>query len=143
MSSVPAATIVHVEDETVDQMLLVHSMKKLGLSYRVEAANDGEEALALLRDPVRFEELSPVVVLLDLNMPRLDGIGFLRAVRDDPALKKTVVFVVTTSSRQEDLDAVYDLGAAGYVVKDPAGFLGLAGLLDHFVRTVSLPTVAA
>jgi CheY-like chemotaxis protein len=80
-------------------------------------------------------------MLVDLSMPRMNGIELLTALRADPTLHKTVVFVLTTSYRDEDLDAAYGLNVAGYIVKEKAGedFLRLFNLVDSYWRIVELP----
>ena len=76
-------------------------------------------------------------------MPRMDGIEFLRHIREQPGLKRTIAFVLTTSSRDEDIIAAYDLNVAGYVLKDNAGkdFLNLIELLDCYWRVVRFPKI--
>jgi CheY-like chemotaxis protein len=83
----------------------------------------------------------PFIVLLDLNMPRMDGIEFLKEVRKDEELKKSIVFIMTTSNADEDKVAAYNLGAAGYILKsNPANaFLEATALLDTYWRVVEFP----
>lgn len=134
--------VLHVEDEELDQLLLARTLKGIGQMHHLDSVNDGEEALTYLRGMTASSKPArPVVVLLDLNLPRMDGLRFLRELREDPSLKRTVVFVITTSSRREDLEAAYALGVSGYVVKSEAGagFGDLVELIDRFLATVSLP----
>jgi DNA-binding NarL/FixJ family response regulator len=74
-------------------------------------------------------------------MPRMNGIKLVKALRDDDELKRSVVFVLTTSKSQEDEMAAYDLNVAGYIVKETAGhdFLSLVSLMDCYWRIVELP----
>ena len=105
-------------------------------------ASDGIEALALLRGtPERPALGRPILVLLDLNMPRMNGVEFLRELRADEALRDTVVFVLTTSKSDEDRVASYNFNVAGYIVKNDvgAGFINLVNLLDHYWRVVEFP----
>jgi DNA-binding NarL/FixJ family response regulator len=85
----------------------------------------------------------PFMMLVDINMPRMDGIEFLRHIREQPRLKRAIAFVLTTSSRDEDVIAAYDLNVAGYVLKDNAGkdFLNLIELLDCYWRVVRFPKI--
>jgi CheY-like chemotaxis protein len=78
---------------------------------------------------------------LDLNLPRLNGVELLREIRSDPELHDSIVFVLTTSKRDEDRMASYDLNVAGYVVKSDvgSGFIRLIELLDHYWRIVEFP----
>ncbi|EAR52373.1 response regulator [Oceanicola granulosus HTCC2516] len=101
---------------------------------------DGVEALSLLRGesgraPPRY------VLLVDLNMPRMNGIEFLAELRSDPRLKRAVVFVITTSDDVRDLMAAYGEQVAGYILKQRAGpnFDSLVATLDHYRRIVRLP----
>jgi DNA-binding NarL/FixJ family response regulator len=86
----------------------------------------------------------PHLVLLDINMPRMNGIEFLQALREDADLHDTVVFVLTTSKSDEDKVAAYQANPAGYVLKSDvgAGFVGLVTLLDHYWRIVEFPPKA-
>src|SRR6476646_3643956 len=93
-------TILLVEDDELDVISVQRTLKKFYTSYSVYVAHNGKEALALLKredEPVR-----PDVVLLDLNMPRMNGIEFLKIIREDPDLKDLQVFVMTTSSETSD-----------------------------------------
>lgn len=83
----------------------------------------------------------PFVVLLDLNMPRMTGIEFLREVRMDPKLRSTIVFVLTTSNDEQDRRASYDLNVAGYLVKDDVGpdYARVLELLERYSNTVTFP----
>jgi CheY-like chemotaxis protein len=83
----------------------------------------------------------PLLVLLDLNMPRMNGLEFLRELRLDPALKGTVVFILTTSGAEADRARAYDENVAGYMVKSAVGpqFSGLARFLTEYRSTVLFP----
>jgi CheY-like chemotaxis protein len=103
---------------------------------------DGMEALEMLRGTNGRTKLpSPCVMLVDLNMPRINGIQFIQALRTDKALHRSVVFVLTTSKRDEDKLAAYDLNVAGYIVKATAGadFMNLVNLVECYWRIVELP----
>ena len=80
-------------------------------------------------------------MLLDLDMPRMSGHEFLREVRNDPSLSKTVIFVLTTSAAETDKLSAYDKNIAGYIVKSDAEqtFLNVLGMLEHYCKVVELP----
>ena len=84
---------------------------------------------------------SPYVLLVDLNMPRMNGIQLIEALRRDKNLHQTIVFVLTTSKSDEDKLAAYNLNVAGYIVKETAGhdFLNLVSLMNFFWRVVEIP----
>jgi len=83
----------------------------------------------------------PYLLLVDLNMPRMNGIQLVQAIRKDKDLRHSIVFMLTTSKRDEDKIAAYDFNVAGYIVKEKAGddFLKLASLVDSYWRIVELP----
>jgi CheY-like chemotaxis protein len=106
--------ILLVDDDCVDAMVVKRVLKDLGITDELVWAVDGEEALAYLRNP---EDGTPYVILLDLNMPRMNGIEFLEVLRANKALKDIRVAVVTTSSEAKDMARSSELGAASYIVK--------------------------
>jgi CheY-like chemotaxis protein len=133
--------VLHVEDDDICRMVLNRSFKKSKVPHPIIGAHDGIEALDMLRGTngqVRFPR--PFVILLDLNMPRMGGIEFLMELRQDEVLKKSIVFVLTTSNADEDKVEAYNLGVAGYILKSPANaFLETAALLDTYWRVVEFP----
>ena len=134
--------ILLVEDNLIDQEAIQRAFKRHRIANPIHVAADGIEALALLRGTDGKTKLPrPYLVLLDLNMPRLNGVEMLREIRSDPELHDSIVFVLTTSKRDEDRMASYDLNIAGYVVKSDvgAGFIRLIELLDHYWRIVEFP----
>ncbi len=132
--------ILLVEDDEVDVQGLTRAFKKLKVANPITVARDGIEALELLRSD-RAKDLHPYLIILDLNMPRMNGIEFLTEIRSDPELKKSIVFVLTTSKADEDKTEAYRLNVAGYIVKaDPArSFLDAVQMLDHYWRVVEFP----
>ncbi|MGE0785704.1 MAG: response regulator [Sandaracinaceae bacterium] len=136
--------VVLVEDNEVDREGVRRAFRHHRIANPILTARDGVEALALLRGGGEAAVRRPYVVLLDLNMPRMDGFELLRAIRSDPALHDSVVFVLTTSKADEDMMAAYDLNVAGYICKSDvgAGFVRLVELLDHYWRVVELPREA-
>lgn len=132
-------TILLVDDDDVDAMGVIRALKKLRISNPVVRARDGVEALELLRHPTAIER--PYIVLLDINMPRMNGLEMLAQLRRDPVLVRAVVFVLTTSAEEEDKLGAYEKNVAGYIVKNHIddGFLRAMALLDHYWRIVELP----
>ena len=136
------AHLLHVEDDDLCLMGLERAFKAAKIANPIHFALDGIEALEMLRGTNGRARLPrPFIVLLDLNMPRMDGIEFLKEVRKDEELKKSIVFIMTTSNADEDKVAAYNLGVAGYILKsNPANaFMEAAALLDTYWRVVELP----
>jgi CheY-like chemotaxis protein len=135
-------TFLLVEDDEVDVMHLQRSFKKLKIANPMVIANDGIEALEILRgENGQTQPGQPYIILLDLNMPRMSGLEFLEEIRNDPALKHSVIFVLTTSNDDQDKTKAYDNHVAGYIVKSEAGtsFLEALEMLDRYWRVVELP----
>jgi len=136
------AQLLHVDDDDICIMGLARAFKKAKIANPITFAYDGIEALDMLRGTngrKRFPR--PYLILLDLNMPRMDGIEFLKQMRQDEDLKKGVVFIMTTSDADEDKVKAYNLGVAGYILKtNPANaFLEATALLDTYWRVVEFP----
>jgi CheY-like chemotaxis protein len=136
------AHLLHVEDDDLCIMGLARAFKKAAIPNPVRYARDGLVALEMLRGVNGRERMPrPFLILLDLSMPRMDGIAFLEELRGDEALKRSMVFVMTTSDAMEDKIKAYNLGIAGYLLKtDPANaFVEAAALLRTYWRVVELP----
>jgi len=134
--------ILLVEDDEVDQMAMRRAFEKLKIKNRLTIAEDGLQALECLRKKNDDGKIKrPYLVILDLNMPRMNGHEFLKELRSDANLKDSVVFVLTTSSDEQDMIKSYNLNVAGYIVKgDLAGsFLNAVNMIEHFWRIVELP----
>jgi len=135
-------SILLVEDDTVDQLAITRAFKKEKIANTVLLARDGVEALERLRGEGALPAVpKPYIVLLDWNMPRMNGLEFLRALRADPAHRDAIVFVLTTSKADEDRLAAYGEHVAGYVLKENVGntFLDLVHFVEHYWRIVELP----
>ncbi|TAL31952.1 MAG: response regulator [Alphaproteobacteria bacterium] len=132
-------SVLLVEDNMVDVMGIQRAFGQAKLNNRIVVASDGREALEKMRDGKSIAR--PYMVLLDLNMPRMNGIEFLKEVRRDPVLRSTVVFVLTTSAASEDKSKAYDQNVAGYIVKGKAegSFINTAELFDYYTKVVDLP----
>jgi CheY-like chemotaxis protein len=134
--------LLHVEDDTLCLIGLNRAFKAAKIANPVSFAHDGIEALEMLRGTHGRPRLPrPYLILLDLNMPRMDGIELLHELRKDEELKKSIVFIMTTSSADEDKVKAYNLGVAGYILKtNPANaFLEATALLDSYWRVVEFP----
>lgn len=128
--------ILLVEDDEVDVMTVRRAFEAQGLAGPQHVARDGQEALDMLRGADGIPALDPFprIVLLDLNLPRMGGLEFLRAIRADPRLRSLSVFVLTSSDLESDRDEAWDLNVAGYVVKpvDFEAFVEMVGTLKAF-----------
>ena len=132
-----------VDDDDVSIMKVKRSIAKANFSNPVLTAQDGVEALEVLRGDEDKDRLSPpYIVTLDINMPRMDGHEFLREIRDDPSLKNVVVFILTTSDNQFDIDSAYDRNVAGYLVKEGAedSLQEKIAMIERFSSLVVLPS---
>ena len=106
--------VLLVEDDTIDAMTVRRAFRDLKVTNPLEHAVNGEEALAYLNDEANDR---PCLILLDLNMPKMNGIEFLTVAKADPALKKIPVVVLTTSSEERDVVESFRLSVAGYIIK--------------------------
>lgn len=110
--------ILLVDDDEVDVMNVQRAFKKNNISNPLYIASNGLEALDLLRGQGAQQIPGPRrLVLLDLNMPKMNGLEFLRAIREDPALRSLTVVVLTTSDDERDRIEAYNLNVAGYILK--------------------------
>ncbi|MFT4925422.1 MAG: CheY-like chemotaxis protein [Phenylobacterium sp.] len=133
--------ILVVEDDDIDAKGIERAMNKLKIANKLHRAKDGIEALAMLRDGSSNRLNKPYIILLDINMPRMNGLEFLAEVRADEALQDAVVFILTTSKAEEDRIAAFGLHVAGYMVKSKMeqGFLTALNLIEHYWRIVEMP----
>jgi len=120
MTNIEEKTILLVEDNGDDEALMLRALKKNGIANEIIVARDGAEALEYLlgtgNDPENKIEL-PELILLDLKLPKIDGLEVLRRLRADERTQYVPVVVLTTSSEQRDIVDSYDLGANSYVTK--------------------------
>lgn len=134
--------ILLVEDDEIDAEAIMRGFRAQRIANPFTVVSDGMEALAALRGENGSPPIPrPFLILLDINMPRMNGIEFLNALREDPQLRKSIVFVLTTSDRDEDIVAAYDKHIAGYLLKSHAGrdFVNLITMLDSYWRIVQFP----
>lgn len=119
--------ILLVEDDEIDTEAMRRALKRANLTGKLRCARDGLEAIHILRGQEGHEKMAvPCVILLDINMPRMNGFQFLQELRGSEDHNKNIVFVVTTSDREEDKVKAYSLQAAGYFLKEN---------LNQFVET--------
>jgi len=133
--------ILLVEDDEVDAEAVTRAFLKHKIANPIIRAGDGLEALGILRGEGVAAMPRPYIILLDLNMPRMNGLEFLQELRDDDALTDSVVFVLTTSDDERDKTAAYKTHIAGYVLKSKAreDFSRLIELMDCYWKIVELP----
>lgn len=131
--------ILLVDDDEIDVMNVRRAFEKGKIENPLFHAEDGLEALEMLRDGSIPKERR--LVLLDLNMPRMNGIEFLKELRDDPALHGTAVVVLTTSDEERDRLEAYHFHVAGYLVK-PVRFLSFVELMTTLNRYWTLMEMA-
>ena len=115
-------SVLLVEDDEVEATAVMRSFRNLKIDHTVVVAHDGVEALQRLRCENGYKRLpTPLVILLDLSMPRMGGHEFLQELRHDPSLHRTTVFVMTASTAEKDRALAYKNNVAGYIVKDGRG----------------------
>ena len=123
--------ILLVEDDEVDVMNVRRAFKRNRITNPLFVAGNGLEALAMLRGQVEDRPKMPDtrrIILLDINMPKMNGIEFLQEFRQDPALAPTPVIVLTTSDEDQDRIEAYKLNVAGYILK-PVTFSSFAEVM--------------
>ena len=139
-------TVLLVEDNRRDIRLLQRAFEQTGLATDLRVVHDGDAALAYLHrqgaytDPITSP--CPSLILLDLNLPRMDGHEFLRRCKQDDRVKQVPILVLTMSARPDDVRLAYEAGANAYVVKPVAFacFVDLMGhLLSFWLHLVELP----
>lgn len=124
--------ILLIEDDSVDVMNVQRAFKKNNITNPLHIAFNGVEALNMLRGANGKPKLNPRprIILLDINMPKMNGLEFLRELRNDPELRSISVFVMTTSNDDQDKIEAYSLNVAGYILK-PLSF-------EKFVNAVCI-----
>ncbi|MEM7777723.1 MAG: response regulator [Pseudomonadota bacterium] len=141
--------LVIADDDEDDRMLIEDAFVECCLNNHREYVEDGEELLQYLRGEGKWSDRDasklPGLILLDLNMPRMDGRTALSHLKDDPKLKRIPVIVLTTSKAEEDILRTYDLGVSSFISK-PVSFDGLIkvvrALNNYWIELVQLPARA-
>ena len=134
--------ILMVEDDELDIEIFRRCMMKQRLINPLVVAGNGEEALEILRHTHPSKSLSkPYIILMDINMPRMNGLECIQAIRNDPELKEATVFVMTTSDDDKDIYNAYQLNIAGYMVKSTLGdnFINSVLLIDKYCTAIVAP----
>ena len=131
-------TIFVVDDDDIDVMSIERALKKLKNVNPMLRAKDGAEALEMLTQKTVPR---PYIILLDINMPRLNGLDLLKQLRADPDILDAVVFMFTTSKDEKDKKSAYKQHVAGYVVKEHVGdgVMNVVEMLDSYCRAVEFP----
>ncbi len=142
-ASPDGVTIVLVEDDDGDAKMLRRAFARAKIANPIKRFVDGVEALSYLRGEMDQVPPPSFVVLSDINMPRMNGIELLQAIREDPVLHGALFIVLTTSDDERDIVAAYENHVAGYILKSKAGdmFLDLMATLDRYWRIVELPKI--
>jgi CheY-like chemotaxis protein len=110
-------SILHIDDDKVDTMIIGRAIRKLGEAYHVDSAHNGLDALMMLKGMSDVKIKKPDIILLDINMPLMNGLEFLKELRDDPDLSSIHVCVLTTSSDESDIETAQRYNVAGYIIK--------------------------
>lgn len=144
MESIQMINILLVEDDQVDVMNVQRAFKKGNITNPLYVAEDGLQALDMLRGHNHLPPIVPVerrLILLDLNMPKMNGIEFLQALRADPQLRQTPVVVLTTSSADQDRVNAYNLNVAGYLLKPVTfnTFVNVMTTLNNYWALCEMP----
>lgn len=105
--------ILLIEDDNIEIMKIHRAIKFLNLEHHITEANNGIDALNILKKKVRL----PDIILLDLNIPKMNGIEFLSVLKDNPVLNNIPTIILTTSNNRQDLTECYKQGIAGYLLK--------------------------
>jgi hypothetical protein len=127
--------ILLVEDSPVDIDLTLRAFSKNNLKNKIEVARDGEEAIAWIKKWDQGEPI-PIVILLDLNLPRYNGLEVLKELKSHKIYRTIPVIILTTSSESKDIKTAYKLGANSYIVKpvELSKFIEVAAQIDLYWR---------
>ncbi len=141
---VDSARVLLVEDSAPQIFIVRKLMDDIANLELMHVAKDGQQALEFLSNPVKDATADfPDLMLLDINMPHMDGFELLEKMKSDPALRSLPVTMFTSSSSQEDVDKSFALGASGYITK-PLGLeeleVALRDFASYWARTSELPT---
>jgi CheY-like chemotaxis protein len=133
--------ILLLEDDSVDAMTIKRAMKDIKIANPLVHVPNGEDGLVYLRNEGNNK---PCVILLDLNMPKMNGIEFLKIAKADPLMRQIPVIVLTTSKDEQDKVETFQLSVAGYIVKptDYKKFVEAVKMLDLYWTLSELPNTS-
>lgn len=139
-------TILMADDDADDRLLTREALDEVRLRNHFAEVCDGEELLSYLRREGKYAELAgqplPGIILLDLNMPKMDGREALKEIKSDPALRRIPIIVLSTSKAEEDILRTYDLGVNSFISK-PVTFAALVEVMktltQYWLEIVELP----
>jgi CheY-like chemotaxis protein len=137
--------ILLAEDDLIDERAFLRAIEKLRITNPVTVARDGVEAWEILKGTGGRQPLPrPNLLVLDINMPRMNGLELLERIRDDAELHDSIVFMLTTSNDDEDKIEAFDLNVAGYMLKSDVGksFINAVELMNNYWRVVEFPMAA-
>lgn len=138
----PDLHLLLLEDDDGDAKAFSRALQKTGVKHSFKRATDGAEALKFLENSDSVpSHLFPHIIVVDLNMPGMDGIKFIRTLRDDPHLNKSIIFVLSTSQHEYDVELAYELNVAGYILKSAThhDYQDLADMLVAYWKIVEPP----
>jgi len=134
--------ILLVEDDSIDVKAFQRAMTKLKIGNPIHICRDGQEGLEFLQEKFTSDlDNAPSLLILDINMPRMNGLELLKMIREDDKLRHLIVFVLTTSNDERDKFEAYNLNVAGYMLKSDMGnsFIRAVELVDNYWRVVEFP----
>ncbi len=136
MPSNQEVNILLVEDDVIDVKALLTAFKKLKIANPVTVAKDGVEGWEVLQDIPR-----PYLIILDINMPRMNGIELLEKIRASEKFHDSIVFILTTSTDDKDKFEAYNLNAAGYMLKSDMGmsFIRAIEMVEQYWKVIEFP----
>jgi CheY-like chemotaxis protein len=139
-----AFDILHVDDDEIDQMAVRRALRERGIDCNLINARDGLEALDILNESYDKPSANPFIILLDINMPRMDGIEFLDRIHNHSEsliVKNAIVIVLTTSDAETDLKRAYAHNISGYMLKTDyeGGLSQLMTFLESYDRVTVFP----
>jgi CheY-like chemotaxis protein len=129
--------ILLVEDDEIDTETVKRILRREQITNPLFCVHDGVEALEALNKKNGNAIPQPCVILLDINMPRMNWLEFMEQIRNNKELKKNITFILTTSARNEDMVMAYDLSVAGYILKENMG--RLIEMLGRYCQINELP----
>ena len=134
-------SVLLVEDDNIDAMTVERSFRELDFKVSLARTTNGEEALEYLQNP---DNEIPGIILLDLNMPKMNGIEFLKVIKNDDQLKHIPVIIFTTSKEEYDVIKSFELSVAGYIIKsfEYQKFLDSMKMLQNYWDLSLLPQKA-